>query len=402
MNRIIISFLLVFSITAVAKASEASELDNLIQYGLQHSASGAAIRASYDSEQTTRRAGYYSLIPSLYLSADYDISSPSSGDSSMQYSLSFSKSFGDIDSTIRALRTAEINAMISRYQADLECRNYIDSVIQAYAGLCILVKEKQINLASIEAKKVLLISMTIKLQHGREILLNVLKLSNEIESAKLNLRLNEISYSNELRLLKTLCAYTNAELKLQLDLPEMSGELPVDAYDLQLKVAYLQLTNLRITLNGVRRSQFLPTLSLSFSESYDIDENQSSFDAGIGLSYSVLDIFDRRNSIREYEGSILSQIESISNTIRIFENARSSFDTKLQAAYDDVAIKEQQLEIEKGLDELYRYQYETDQMDYYDYRVQQNNLLSIELDLLRSRSDLYILITRKNYGIATD
>jgi outer membrane protein TolC len=277
--------------------------------------------------------------------------------------MTFSKSFGDVDATIRALKTAEINALIARYQADLECRNYIDSVIHAYTSLCILVKEKQINLASIEAKKVLLTSMTIKFQHGREILLNVLKLSNEIESAKLNVRLSEISYTNEMRLLKTLCAFTNTALDLQFDLPQMSSELPVDAYDLQLRVAYLQLTNLRITLNGVRRSQFLPTLSLSLSESYDIDENSSSFDAGIGLSYSVLDIFDRRNSIREYEGSIASQIESISNTIRIFEDARTSFDTKLQAAYDEVALMEQQLEIEKGLEELYRYQYETDQME---------------------------------------
>jgi outer membrane protein TolC len=73
MNKIFLSSLLVIAITSAASASE---LDELIDYGLRHSASGASIRAAYEGEQLTRRAGYYSLIPSLYFSADYDYYNP--------------------------------------------------------------------------------------------------------------------------------------------------------------------------------------------------------------------------------------------------------------------------------------------------------------------------------------
>ncbi len=391
---LVVSALLLLAIPVFA-----GELDEIIRYGLENSVSGVSIRSAYQNEQLTRRAGYYALIPSLSIGADYDYDNPSSGSQAMQYSLSFSKSFGDVDQTVRSLMSAEIDALIARYQAEMGYRNYIDSIIQSYANLCILIKQMEINLADIEAKETLLDTMQIKLEYGREIKLNVLKLSNEIELAKLDIRLQETDYSNELRTLSGLCGMTNAHYEFKLDVPRETNDLPVNNYELQLRIALLQLTNLNIDLSGERRSQFLPTLSLSLSESYDIDAGESAFNAGVGLNYSILDIIDRRNTIRDYEVSIASQKESIEDLERQLAIAESSYTAERASSIDKVRLLEDELDIERELEKLYRYQYETDQIDYYEYRVRRNNLLTAEMNLLQARSELFLLITRRNYGI---
>lgn len=377
----------------------AEELDDLVRYGLQNSVSGRAVRAAYGSEAVTRRAGYYALIPSLDLGASYDYSGSSGG---LTCGVTLSKSFGDVDAAVMAVRTAELNAQIARYSAELGYRNYIDSVITAYVNLAILRMKIGIAEAELGTERMLLKQMQIKFLQNNEIELNVLKQSNDIELSKITIKLQYIDYTNALRSLNGLCGTNGSGYAFRLDVPEPAADLPVDSYALQLKLDYLTLTNLLYSRNSTVRSQFLPNLSLSFSDGWDSETRSANLNFGIGLDYSVLDIFDRANTVRGYDVQIASQLKTIDADGRDYAKALASYEASSSAYREQVGYLQRNLDIEKKLDELNFYKYQTDQIDYYNYMLLRDDLLTAELNLLEARSEWFLLVVRRNYGIISE
>ncbi|OHD53447.1 MAG: hypothetical protein A2Y33_15105 [Spirochaetes bacterium GWF1_51_8] len=289
---------------------------------------------------------------------------------------------------------------MNKIQAEIDKRNYIDSVIQAYIALGVAKKESALLEANIGAKESTLKVMEIKLKNGQEIALNAKKLSNEIVLLKQDLKYNYAQQEKSAEQFRILTALTGIAPMWD------AGSVPVvpDAgsnsqYALDIGKKTLEIANNSIDLGLAAREHFLPELSLSFNYGYDMWEQQSSWGFSAGLSFSLFDFFERENKIGQLNYQKNNNEIALQNLIKEFEYSLKLMRKRIEVLTEKVSALKGNVEIERELQKLYDYQYKTDAIEYPEYMLLMNNLLQAELTYLRAESELYLLKKRLQYGL---
>lgn len=376
----------------------ADEVDDLIDYALVYSPGGQSVQYSIESGVLSRQDAYYALIPDLEFSAGYDLNESASG---ADYLVSLSSSFGDVDQILTSLRVAENDALINEIEAELEKRDLISEIIEGYAELAVFEKQQELSEAEISNNLLLLRIMTTKMNYGDEIAINVQKLSNEIAIDRQNLILNALDYTNALNTFDYLCGMLPNSFLFEDETlnGSVSTEDLITQYELKLSMLSFAISNSSLELSAAKREQFLPNLSFSLGWDYDVDASRSGYDASIGISFDALRFFEQKNDIEELEISIAEQEISVSDLLIEWENDLSLLENRILFQEEKMDLLKNDVDIELQLRELYNYQYETDQIDFYDYQVLQNDLLTAELLLLEAKSELFLLKKQLEYGI---
>ncbi len=389
MNRLL---LLLLMIGCTLSPVFSDELDTIISWSLSNSLKGQSLDNMKKQALLERQAQYLTLLPGMRLTADFDAGTYGGAD----YSISFSESFSHVDSVIQSLRLAEMNQKKALINVELAKREHIDSLISFYIDLSLQKKKLEITRADIANQRVLYNIMKVRQQNGREILLNVEKQANEITLSEADLSIDEIGFQNLMRSFIDMSGGAPAEFNMRAEFKE---EAPLSQHELSLQKGWIDVTNNQISSGLKKREQWLPRLDLSFSWSMDIDNNSSSYNLGAGLSFSVLDYWERKNSIDQLNIRSQDLQLSISNAYVQWQNDRILMSKKIESLEKKITALEKEVELDKKLQDLYKYQYDTDQIDYHEYRRRQNVLLTSELNLLRLQGDYIRLRKRLQYGI---
>ncbi|NPV01389.1 MAG: TolC family protein [Brevinematales bacterium] len=377
------------------------ELDNLIVYGLANSAAGKTISNTLGIGHLSYSEAYLSLLPELSANVSYD-SGASSGVQSGQWSgsIAFSESFPHVDSIIQGLVKAGNQLDINKIQAEVDKRSYIDSVIQQFVQLGVNVKQIELLNANIDAQKSSLKVIETKLKNGQEIALNAKKLSNDIMLAAEDLALKSAESVKASAQFAQLVGKSIAAPSWNpdtLDIPQTPGTN--SQYQLSLKMKELLLANNSVDIGLAIREHFLPKLSLSFDYGYDMWDNQTSWGVSAGVSFNLFDFFERENKIAQLNYQKANIELAVGNIRAEYEYTLMIMLKKLDVLEKKAAVQKGNVELERELQKLYTYQYQTDQIDYPEYQLRMNSLLQSELTLLQTQADLYLLKKRIQYGI---
>jgi outer membrane protein TolC len=379
----------------------ADELDDLIRYGLVNSATGKTISNSLGINHLSYSEAYLSLLPELQAGVNYKNGASGSVQSDdWSGSITFSKSFSHVDSIIQGLVKAGNQLDINKIQAEIDKRSYIDNVIQQFVQLGVTVKEIDLLKANLAAQKSSLKVIETKLKNGQEIALNAKKLSNDIMIAAEELSLKSAEYDKASAQFIQLVGKKAASPVWNPDtlgVPDSPGSN--SQYQLSLKMKELLLANNSVDIGLAVREHFLPQLSLSFNYGYDMWENQTSWGVSAGISFNPFDFFERENKIAKLNYEKANTQLAVDNIRVEYEYTLKIMIQKLGVLEKKTAVLKGNVEIERELQKLYTYQYQTDQIDYPEYQIRMNSLLQSELTLLRTQADLYLLKKRIQYGI---
>jgi outer membrane protein TolC len=273
-------------------------------------------------------------------------------------------------------------------------------VIRQFVQLGVNVKQIELLNANIDAQKSSLKVIETKLKNGQEIALNAKKLSNDILLAQEELALKSAESDKASAQFTQLVGKSIAAPSWNpdtLDIPQTPGTN--SQYQLSLKMKELLLANNSVDIGLAIREHFLPKLSLSFDYGYDMWENQTSWGVSAGVSFNLFDFFERENKIAQLNYQ-KANIELAVGSIRAeYEYTLMIMIKKLDVLEKKAAVLKGNVEIERELQKLYTYQYQTDQIDYPEYQLRMNSLLQAELTLLQTQAELYLLKKRIQYGI---
>lgn len=387
-------FLFMIAITVFTSNLIADELDDLIRSGLEESLSGLSISNSLMTSILKRKSSYYTLIPGLSLSADADYDTSTGG--GFDFDVTLSESFSDVDNLIQTLRMADITLDMAYLQAEIDAGTLVKTIINEYAALAVFHKEREIALANISNQTALLKIMAVKFKNGDEIAVNLRKLSNEVEISRQELVIDAINFTNSLKSFRFLCAAVPEEYSIEpVDIETTNAAV----YQLKHNYYLLEISNNLITRGYYNRQHFLPKLSVSYNWGFDALNGTSTAGAGVSLDFTLSDIFERKNKIAQLDIDTAELETDIAELLLDWENDLQLMETTMTLLENKIALLQNDVQIETELRRLYNYQYETDQIDYYDYRLLMSDLLNAELDLLEARADLYVLLKRLQYGI---
>ncbi len=389
MNKII--WIVLISLGALSPLF-GDELDTIIEHSLKHSQQGRNLDNSVKKAELQRQAQYLTLVPNLRVNGDWSAGTYGS----INYGISLSESFSHVDSIIQSLRMAEQTRQAGLIQAELDRRDFIDNLITSYVNLCLARKKIEISRADIANQKVLYNIMKVRSDNGREIQLNVDKQQNEIVLSEADLAIEQVNIDNNLRTFLEYSGDTAASFELK---GEFGPAREDSQYQLLMHKTSIELTNNSINMGLKKREQWLPRLDLSFSWNYDADANSSGYNLGAGLSFSALDFWERNNGIKQLDISRDSLLLTLSNTYIRWQNDKDLVQKRVSTLELKIQALEKEVALDTKLQDLYKYQYETDQIDYHEYRRRQNTLLTSELNLLQLQGDLFILKKRLQYGI---
>lgn len=389
MNKMVGLMLL---LTCLWQTAAAEELDDVIRYSLSNSMQGRHIQKQEKLAHLQNQSRLLSLLPVLSASADWQ--GGSYADSG--YSIRFSESFSHVDSVIQGLRQADLDRRQSLIQVQLLQRDLAENIIRSYVDICLIRKKLQLMRTDITNQRVLYSIMKVRQQNGREIQLNLEKQSNQILLSAADLRLEEAGLENAYRLFLDYSGGISAQFELG---GSVQSEGDDHQYELQARQIGLSLSNNLIARRLKQREQWLPRLDLSLSWDYDIESGSAGYQWGAGLSFSFLDYWSRRNTIQQLEIRQDELLLSLSNTMLRWNNALQLQQVRQTTLAGKIQALQQEVTLEKRLQELYRYQYETDQIDYHEYRRRQYSLLNAELSLLQLQGELYRLQKQLQYGI---
>ena len=309
---------------------------------------------------------------------------------------SITKPLSDLDSIIRALLTSANTLSSTEIDTAIQRKEFLDSIIGNYADLQYFRFQKDILIDDISNYNDFLSLINSERNPENEKFYDLRMISNNIVIKEEELVLNEQKFTNNLFVFFKLTGYKITDFDLEKMFSDINN---TTQYELELKKIRVDLGNNYLVIRKKWLDNILPELSLSAGVSYDITSNQISNTDSAGINYNFAGIF-RRN----YESKIIEyQNENLKRDIwaKEMENedALYSINQMIDILENRVNILEKNLLIENTNIVLYAGLYKQDKIDFYEYKRNIDNLMAYKTNLLRSKSDLFIIIKRLKYGI---
>ncbi len=328
-------------------------------------------------------------------------------------SVSITKPLSDLDTVIRSLLVSENALSVTKIDTAIQRKELLDSIITNYAEIQFFKLQKDILLDDISNYNEFLTLIKSENETKIEKSYDLTIISNEITVKQEELVLNEESFSNNLLVFLKLTGYKISDF----DPEKLFSDIDNTAlYEIELEKLKGDLANNNLSIRKKILDNFLPELSLSTGVSYyissnqiyynpstgvsyDFSSNQIYYNASSGLNYKFSDIF-----IRNYQAKILEyQNENLKRDIKAkeLENEDSlySINKMITILENRIKILETNLQIENTNLMLFADLYKKDKIDFYLYKRDLDDLTDYKKNLLKNKSDLFIIVKSLKYGI---
>jgi outer membrane protein len=376
-------YIFLIMLLPVFLAANEYTLDQLVEYGLEHSYQIRRQELSDESSKSALNSSKWNMLPevdlSLGVNQDLDPISPKSG-------LTNSAGFG-INKTISLndpayfnYRQALLDRDISQVELEQAYSNYAYQVVQAYIEVLSSTKRRSALEENLAIQTRVYEQSQVLLQLGKTTPFELKQ--NEI--AVMNSRISILQLDNTIQ-------NTRARLFSLVQMQDEGfplAELPIDISKQIPEYSADKLAQIKVLEHSLRKNdlnlnksklEFLPRLNLSYGfsrsvsgEDFEFDNYNTQHSLGLNLSYSIWNFFTNKENNTRYK-------ISKQNTLLSIEDARD----QNRRAYDNAVTELQYL---LRLDELYleRLQQSTKQIQIAEERYRLGMIQLLELDKTRT------------------
>lgn len=409
--------LLLLVLMPILLVAQNYNLEQLVNYGLEHSWEMQRSNLEFESSSSSYRSSKWNLLPELRIFAgadqDFTDNAAPASDLSSSAGFSISKSISLNDPAYFAYRFAKMDLKTAELNLEQSRRSYAFDVFKAYLEvlsaqkrLGSLTENLSIQTRVLEQSRVLLQlgkNTSFDVKQSEIAVMNsqiqIMQLENTIESARRNL-FNLVQMPDE---------------GLPLADVEYVALQEVPALDTDV------INSLQVLDQGIGRSKlslkqarldYLPSMSLSYDfrrtvggQDFDFDTYNTNHGLSLSLSYPLLSPFKQREVVSRSRlnhqmaelnrNSALTQIntqyDQLSRQLSYLQRLDQLYLEKLQQSRDQIRIAEERYRL--GLIELL--ELDKTRTEYIDADIAYN---ANQYQLIQTREELNLLLSRQIMG----
>jgi len=348
---------------------------------------------------------WFNIIPSISINGGYHIDNNSSYP---YFNFSISKEIIDIDNFINSYLSIDNYKISKSIEREIQWKDYVSSVINAYAELLyytnkIIIIQNQI-LNNINLTNLIL----NKIKNKKETILNIEKLSNIINILQDDLNLANLFFIHKLEEFMINTGLKDTNFNFELNLENLDFELNSEILDniinnnqnsLQIKLKYLSITNNKKSIEKKYREIYLPIITINLSFGYDFLKNNYNYSANASYIFPIFDIPKKLNEINSYNIQNNNLNEEISNIIINNFKTYLLMKSQVESLSKKIFYFTKNQEINTQLFNKYIEEYQSNTIDFFELNRRNNQIYQENLELIKTKIILFIIIKRFKYGI---
>jgi len=408
MKRILFLLILVLPILSWAKEYT---LDDLINIGLEKSLYVKQENVNYKNTASSLNSSYLSLLPSFNVNANKSNSDGEWNNASGGLGLNENLSLNE--SRYFSIRRAINNQKNSELSLQNTHKQIAYTIFSKYLNILESQKSLNIQQENLKLQKKIHNQIQVQFDAGNKSLLDLKQ--SEITLIDYEISVNEAENNLE-QLRKDLFSYLNIEDKhWNFSEPEFSIKKIDNLYqeNYSLKMERNSLKNSKLSLFQ-QKLDFFPTLSVGFNYNYnsnlgsdilDLQKYDASYFISLSASYSIFDIWDKRESykrskrnldfqklnLEDSERKNKDKFENLKKDIITLQKSLNLYSKKLKLSKENLEMAQEQYKL--GIISLL--DLDRSNIDYFSAQLSNNNKY---YELIRKQEEMNLLLSQKILG----
>lgn len=411
------AFLTLLILVPFALLAQSYNLEDMVNYGLEHSWEMQRNKISLQSSDSSLRSSKWDLLPEVRVTAglnqDFTDPAPPRSATTSSAGFSISKSISLNDPAYYQYKYAQLDNETARIEYDQKARDYVFSVVQAYIEVLSAQKQLSSLQENLRIQERVWEQSQVLNQLGKNTGFDV----KQSEIAVMNSQISILQLENTIetarkRLFDLVLMEDQGESLEDIEMPDtyFIPSLDPESID-QLRLLSQSLKRNKLSLSQ-SRWDFYPNLSLSYNfnrsvggEDFDFDTYNTDHGISLALSYSLWSPFRQKENFSRLKmnrtmaqinfdsalSSINSQYSQLQRQLSYQNRLNELYRERLDQSSQQIRIAEERYRL--GLIELL--ELDRTRTDYIDANIQYN---ANQYDMLRTREEINHLLSKPILG----